>query len=777
MNYIIPCLFTYSICLAFSLPGVTQSTSGKRIYVNASAQSGSEADGRTWLTAYTDLQQALSNSSTGDSIWVAEGHYLPTQDQDRNKSFVVPTGVRLFGGFKGSEKHLRERNSFSRQSVLSGELGDLAINWDNSIHVVTLVNPDTTNLLDGFTIEKGYAVDKSSSDISKKSGGGLWIQSNQKQAKIRLKNCLFRDNIVSYGGGGIAVIENGLNTINHLEIEDCLFQRNFSYSGGALHCEFFNSGSSLSIYRSEFELNRSTGFGAAVRHLFAGSLQILGCKFDRNQNDDTGIIRSDNTDGKINIQGCAFNADYSVGGGLIDIYFIGNSSASNNKIIKINIIENTFINILGGMDVGAFFFSEYSENSKIQILIEDCLIQNSRNSLGANGVKIEKTTASSSIECLINRCIFNENSISGKLFGIVNFINYAADGKVLVGQINNCIFRKNTGPAIFASQYKNGQTDIKILNSTFLGNTRETLLSDRRESNAQINWTIQNTIFYGSPAPLSSIFQNTNQANLTRFRFNHCLFSSPACSTTGDTTGCGLGNIFGQYPKFMDSTRVSGLKLALGSVAINAGRWYPELTALDLAGQPRVQDCKVDIGAYESPSLLSPNDTLAVKVQIRSSPGSQPLGAIGIQQISGGMPPYRIRWENGDSARVRNALPPGQYTLTLTDQLGCYKIYTYTVPVTTALNSIRTQSTQIQLVPNPGHLGQAFKLHYQGMDPGQWQLQVLDLSGRVLLRQGYTLQAEGSLELPQQPGFPAGLYVLSLSKNEMRVSTKWVVLK
>lgn len=46
---------------------------------------------------------------------------------------------------------------------------------------------------------------------------------------------------------------------------------------------------------------------------------------------------------------------------------------------------------------------------------------------------------------------------------------------------------------------------------------------------------------------------------------------------------------------------------------------------------------------------------------------------------SGGMAPYSLSWSNGDTLPVLNNLPAGKYTLTLTDNSGCFTTAVYTI--------------------------------------------------------------------------------------------------
>lgn len=762
------------LCALIPILGFAQTSTGKRIYVSKSATAGSEADGQSWSTAFGDLQHALSIVKEGDSIWIAEGKYYPAEN-DRNKTFNIPSGIKLFGGFKGVELTLNGRDWINHPSILSGEIGNIENKSDNSIHVVTMVDPDTATIIDGLIIEKGRT---NYSQIGPSTidnwGGGLLISINQLDGGVKIKNCVFRENSADLGGG-IAVIENKLNIKNNIQIGNCIFQSNIASSGGAVALQIYGTTSKLSIDKCRFELNSTSNSGAAIWHTFAGDVSINKCTFDRNQTNGSGIIKSDNINSFIEIADCDFLSDYLAGGGVIEILSLGNPTIGVQYKQKITIQRNRFSNTKSPFDGGSIYFSQEGKNLITEINIEDCIIKNTVSSLGANGIKIQNKDILSSIEFNINRCVFSDNKITKKLFGIVNFVNYTSNEKNLKGSIANCVFYKNTGPSVYINQYKNGKTKLQIINSTFFGNNLGDIVKVPQEPDSQIEVILQNSIFYEQPGPLSAILQNTNSSDLKGFTFNHCLFSAPACKTTADTLGCGMGNIFGQYPKFVDSSTVQGLQLAPGSVAINAGRWDPGLSALDVLGQPRVQDCKVDLGAYESPSILNPADTLITKAQIRSTPVNMALGEIGIQQISGGFPPYQLRWENGDSSRVRSGLPAGQYQLIITDQQGCFKVYRYTVPFTTATRDVPHTQGQLSLVPNPLMAGQQLSLRYRDFLPGKWHLQVLDLTGKVVLQRSLVLQTNGETPLPATE-LPAGMYLLILQRNEAFLSTKMMVI-
>ena len=96
------------------------------IYVNNSA-TGPIHDGLSWTTAYTNVQDALLAAVAGDEIWVAAGIYYPdegtgTTPDTQNATFMLKSGVVLYGGFIGSEETRNDRNWLSNLTILSGDL-------------------------------------------------------------------------------------------------------------------------------------------------------------------------------------------------------------------------------------------------------------------------------------------------------------------------------------------------------------------------------------------------------------------------------------------------------------------------------------------------------------------------------------------------------------------------------------------------------------------------------------------------------------------------------
>lgn len=280
-------------------------------------------EGTSWKDAFPDLQAALAVAQEGDIIWVAEGTYLPTTENDRTVSFVIPSGVQLFGGFAGDEKKLEDRDLSAHQTILSGDIGSPEFVEDNSYTIVyfNLVNDMT--LLDGFIITGGYADGLVEGADASTCGAGVFNNGEFGLSSPTIRNCTFLDNFSREG----AAIYNYANDGEASPlISDCNFVYNRSdFNGGAI----FNDGNfgtcNPTIKNCNFESNESMyGAGLLNRGLY-GVCQpvILDCAFVNNFSVVRGGAVYNQREGRgiceAQIEGCVFEDNGStVGDGDVD---------------------------------------------------------------------------------------------------------------------------------------------------------------------------------------------------------------------------------------------------------------------------------------------------------------------------------------------------------------------------------------------------------------------------------------------------------------------------
>ncbi len=239
------------------------------IYVKKDAAAGNN-DGTSWQDAYTNLQTAITNASEGDDIWVAGGTYKPSNS--RNSTFQLKNGVEIYGGFDGTESNRDERKP-GNPSILSGDIGVEDNLKDNSFHVVTGSDTDSTAVVDGFTITKGNANGSEPYD----RGAGLFIDNGSPT----ISNCIFIENIATMGGAGI-FNTNGSNPV----ITRCTFTQNSANTGGAI-C---NMNAGFTIINSTFYKNTAYYGGGGI-YSDVGDIVMTNCTVSNNttDNNNSGI--------------------------------------------------------------------------------------------------------------------------------------------------------------------------------------------------------------------------------------------------------------------------------------------------------------------------------------------------------------------------------------------------------------------------------------------------------------------------------------------------------
>lgn len=200
---------------------------GRRLYVDAYATGAS--NGASWEDAFSDLQSALFAAQPGDCIWVALGNYKPTDTYNREISFNLKSGVKLYGGFSGVESELEQRNWERFKTILSGNIGLSDDNSDNSYTILHIEAADLETVVDGFTFTGGMA-DSYDPYVSKyakeKCGGAIYI-SAKGSVYPAIRNCAFENNYArEFGGAVYLFIGEGMEEV--LPFENCWFSNNRS---------------------------------------------------------------------------------------------------------------------------------------------------------------------------------------------------------------------------------------------------------------------------------------------------------------------------------------------------------------------------------------------------------------------------------------------------------------------------------------------------------------------------------------------------------------------
>lgn len=211
------------------------------------------ATGNQWEVDGTvkSLSQALTDAVAGDQIWVLGFDQITDPSQlyvAPEGGFTVKSGVKLYGGFRGTERTIDERPTlgkapyFTYRSVLSGDINcdDTVdeINYvypanetreDNAKHVLSLNmvptqqsgnNNTYPTVVNGFTVIGGNATD---------FGGGIYVYgSNAGGGAYQIEKCFLLNNYAELGGGAIYVSADVKATSTESRIVDCVVYNNLA---------------------------------------------------------------------------------------------------------------------------------------------------------------------------------------------------------------------------------------------------------------------------------------------------------------------------------------------------------------------------------------------------------------------------------------------------------------------------------------------------------------------------------------------------------------------
>ncbi|MBL8862418.1 MAG: right-handed parallel beta-helix repeat-containing protein [Planctomycetes bacterium] len=174
------------------------------VYVSRTATGAN--NGTSWSNAFTELRDALPTTAPGDQVWIAAGTYTPAPSGGSVLARFTMTGIEVYGGFRGTESSLAQRNWNLYPAVLSGDLnGDDGSGFggsDNSRRIVDVFG----GVLDGLTVQGGVGYQLVSSTLI---GHAASVRDGQ------IRHCIFRNN----RDGALDLWSGG-------QVSDSLFYRN-----------------------------------------------------------------------------------------------------------------------------------------------------------------------------------------------------------------------------------------------------------------------------------------------------------------------------------------------------------------------------------------------------------------------------------------------------------------------------------------------------------------------------------------------------------------------
>ncbi|WP_293299251.1 choice-of-anchor Q domain-containing protein [Pedobacter sp. UBA4863] len=225
------------------------------IYVSAAGNGN--YDGASWANATPALQVAINAAQSGNEVWVVAGEYQPGSGQ----SFSMKEGVKIYGGFTGTETALTQRNYKTNVTTLKGNNASVIINQNNGLTAIAL--------LDGFTITGGSATNGGGifnnntspalsnltiSGNNATNGGGIF---NNNSSPVLTNVSVSANSVSRYGGG----IYNTGNSSSPVLTNVILSGNSASQMGGGI---YNNSNTSSILTNVSISANNATTNGGGI---------------------------------------------------------------------------------------------------------------------------------------------------------------------------------------------------------------------------------------------------------------------------------------------------------------------------------------------------------------------------------------------------------------------------------------------------------------------------------------------------------------------------------
>ncbi len=238
---------------------------------------GNDANsGLSWTEAKRTVSAAIDAASSGDEIWVAAGTYY--------ENLIMKGGLKLYGGFKGTETSLQERPPFPRpqpdpyETVLDG------MQAGRVMTVPTTASPSV--IIDGLTVCHG----KVEGPVGA-YGGGILCEAPE----VHISNCTIANNVANRGGG-VYVAEGSTVYISH-----CVIVGNSGFGGGVhssgdvtvRHCIITQNSGGILLHRKgkveDCEISANIGGRGAGAYVYSYTVATFSrCRFIANEASEYG---------------------------------------------------------------------------------------------------------------------------------------------------------------------------------------------------------------------------------------------------------------------------------------------------------------------------------------------------------------------------------------------------------------------------------------------------------------------------------------------------------
>jgi len=286
-----------------------QVTALNRIPRKIRVMPGGTGDGSSWDYAKPTILAALQDAFAGDEIWVAAGTYIG--------AITVPDGMKLYGGFAGTETSQEERNPEVNISIIDAKYAGSA--------VTVAEGATSSTVIDGFTIRNGKGTKVIVGNQTMMCGGGIY---SVNASPIIAHNRITANN-VTHRGGGIYCVGGAPTIVDNLIYGNIARTQNYTGYGGGIYC----ATSDAVIERNSIFSNRANPSGGGIACAPGASPTIMYNTFTDNGAMWGGAVFCDTESKPLVANNWIIGNKATLGGG----FFCGRSADAsfiNNTLVR-----------------------------------------------------------------------------------------------------------------------------------------------------------------------------------------------------------------------------------------------------------------------------------------------------------------------------------------------------------------------------------------------------------------------------------------------------------
>jgi predicted outer membrane repeat protein len=209
-----------------AIENTTQPEDGSTYYVRTPETGGDDShDGKSWATAFATIEHALNTATSGKKVWVAQGVY--------RENLIMKDGVDVYGGFKsygnpGKRDGERDISNLKSdyQTVIDGQFKGHVLNQDADFSNATT--------WEGLTIQNGTNLVPAStgsvstiSETTTNSGSSDWSEKTYGTKVTKTITRTFTSQYtIYYNGYSPLAVGGGAYILKNATLKNCLIRYN-----------------------------------------------------------------------------------------------------------------------------------------------------------------------------------------------------------------------------------------------------------------------------------------------------------------------------------------------------------------------------------------------------------------------------------------------------------------------------------------------------------------------------------------------------------------------